>query len=490
MKLIANMFLLFSICFFTNTTYGKSTTASHIQATADTAYIAGHISNNLMSAFTVEITTGKDLIYHYVGTKKYTIKSDKGGSFKAHIPLHQYAVKTEIFFTNEGKRLALLSYYIEPGDSIYITIDQAGRPMFSGKGAAKFRYKNSIDSLIKEIRLKYIKETPVPLNSAIRVRNYFEKVDYVALSRRNILKSYENLLSPVMKTLFEADITGEEMLSKYSVLRTAYFQLPEDAEILQLAKQLENIPLDTADAAIKVLSGSYTDFLFTMASTELSFKTKDRTNSVKDLYQKLKNKYDGILRERVLTKYLIRRSSTGETNDDYEICLRDAIAHAENHLYKDALQSQLSSFAKKAEAFNFSLPDTTGKIITLNSLRGKVVLIDFWFTGCRPCMDLAKKLHTDVMPQFNTKDIVFVSINVDEDKTRWLKSVREGKYTASGSVNLFTEGLAFDHPLIKYYNIQGCPALLLIDDEGKIFSATPPRDSEGLNALIQRAMGK
>lgn len=156
--------------------------------------------------------------------------------------------------------------------------------------------------------------------------------------------------------------------------------------------------------------------------------------------------------------------------------------------YKVYLQKQLEKISPGSPAFNFILPATDGKLKSLREFRGNVVLVDFWFTGCSACKVLSDSLEKDVIPKFKEKPVSFISIGLDKDKDKWLKSLADGGYSAHGSINLFTEGLAFDHPLVKYYNIQGCPSLLLIDKYGFIVSVSPSRKAEDLIKELNKVL--
>jgi hypothetical protein len=70
--------------------------------------------------------------------------------------------------------------------------------------------------------------------------------------------------------------------------------------------------------------------------------------------------------------------------------------------------------------------------------------------------------------------MVFVSINVDADKTEWLESVAAGTYSCAEDILLYTNGQGLEHPLIKYYMYTGFPEVVILDREGKVYSATPP----------------
>jgi cytochrome oxidase Cu insertion factor (SCO1/SenC/PrrC family) len=160
-------------------------------------------------------------------------------------------------------------------------------------------------------------------------------------------------------------------------------------------------------------------------------------------------------------------------------------------IHRYYIEQQLMKFSQQSEAYNFSLPDVNGNYISLKDLKGKAVLIDFWFTGCTACISFHKVLEKNIVPFYKDADVVFVTIGLDTEKEKWLKSVKTGFYTNDYSINLFTEGLGFAHPLATYYNIQGCPTLLLIDPKGNISSANPAWDPvklcEEINALLKKS---
>ncbi|AZA82447.1 hypothetical protein C1637_08380 [Chryseobacterium lactis] len=119
--------------------------------------------------------------------------------------------------------------------------------------------------------------------------------------------------------------------------------------------------------------------------------------------------------------------------------------------------------------FNFNLSDTVGNLHSLTDFRGKVLIIDFWFTGCSGCRQMAPALDY-IEKTLNDQDFKFISINVDKKET-WLKGI--GQYSSKSSLQLYTMEEKFHHPMIKSLNILGYPTLFVVDGRGN-FGGIPP----------------
>ncbi|WP_298709707.1 TlpA disulfide reductase family protein [uncultured Chitinophaga sp.] len=146
--------------------------------------------------------------------------------------------------------------------------------------------------------------------------------------------------------------------------------------------------------------------------------------------------------------------------------------------------------SKGASAFPFSLPDSANAYHALADYRGKVVFIDFWYTGCGACISYYKHTLKDVEAQYAGNDsTAFFTISIDRQLPLWKKSLQTGNFTGEHAINLITEQRGTEHPIIKYYKIQGYPAPLLIDKNGKIFAKGQElRTKEGLSASITAAL--
>ncbi len=144
---------------------------------------------------------------------------------------------------------------------------------------------------------------------------------------------------------------------------------------------------------------------------------------------------------------------------------------------QDAQAQQAGVLQQEAPAF--ALKDLDGKEVRLTSLRGKTVLIDFWASWCRPCVEALphiQKLHE----AFKEKGLVVLGINAEPAEVA-RKFVQEKGYTFT---TLTDEGKA----VWGLYGVQGIPTTLVIDKDGIVQSYTVGyRAEEDIRAALAKA---
>ena len=133
---------------------------------------------------------------------------------------------------------------------------------------------------------------------------------------------------------------------------------------------------------------------------------------------------------------------------------------------------------------DFKLTDLDGKEVTLASLKGKVVLLDFWATWCGPCvaaMPTMQKLHDE----YQSKGVVVLGVNTWEQKPQAAKDyIAKKKYTYGC--------LLKGDDLAKAYGVPGIPTLVVIGKDGKVVEievglADP--SGAGLRKVLDAALG-
>ncbi len=115
----------------------------------------------------------------------------------------------------------------------------------------------------------------------------------------------------------------------------------------------------------------------------------------------------------------------------------------------------------------FTQADTAGKMVSLESFRGKYVLIDFWASWCGPC----RRENPNVVKTFNQyKDKNFTILGVSLDKAngkqKWLDAIHRDKlsWTQVSDLKFWKSETA------DLYVVRGIPANFLVDPSGRIIA--------------------
>ena len=110
------------------------------------------------------------------------------------------------------------------------------------------------------------------------------------------------------------------------------------------------------------------------------------------------------------------------------------------------------------------LPDTKGNNVALSSLRGDLVLVDFWASWCGPCT----KEHPELVKLYNTYSGKFsiYSVSMDTKKPLWLGAIARQKLTWTQVSDL----KYWQSPVVGDYMLQSVPLNFLIDKNGIILA--------------------
>lgn len=121
---------------------------------------------------------------------------------------------------------------------------------------------------------------------------------------------------------------------------------------------------------------------------------------------------------------------------------------------------------------SFELYDINNQLVSLESLKGKLVYIDIWATWCVPCIKEIPALKI-VMEEFKNKEIYFVSMCLNDSKENFKKMVKEKEL---GGIQLFApnDEISF----FKGYFLNTIPRYILIDKEGKIIDGYAYKPSD------------
>lgn len=421
-------------------------------------------------------------------------------------------------------RQRIILYLIEPGDSIFIDF-KGDVPIFSGKGSLKFQLVQKIeainDSLEKTEEHKMLSkknDTRSTLNDYLTWNAYLNKKLNCLLPLIEMNKSKLSTFTYVnLKTNLLLDIEKRRMWKFMGIRRTLQPGLVNhlglsNQDICAIFDSTMNGP---ASKWLRykvpfVLGPTYAwDMLhlddyrqkgkfFQTNALDTPILGRDPADPFISQYNMAKSKHKGIIREELMA--FTFWASFGVLHEigftpKVEAILADYYAQPGYPEYKRVVKDyELEQRARwnKEQPQQFTLIDRKGNLFTSEQLKGKIVVFDFWFTGCTGCVQMAASLK-NVEDKFKSDtNVVFVSVSIDKNKEQWLKSVKQKMFTTGSGIQLYTGGRGKDHEIIKKFFVEGYPTLEIMDPLGQLLNPdwkknSPRRDDgKAMTSFIQK----
>ena len=139
--------------------------------------------------------------------------------------------------------------------------------------------------------------------------------------------------------------------------------------------------------------------------------------------------------------------------------------------------------AQLTDPMEFTLTGLDGQKLSMATLKGKVVVFDFWATWCEPCRG-QHPLYEQVKQRFkDNPDVVFLSINTDEDREPVRRFLEEEKWL---------DQVYFEDGLSRALRIATIPTTIVVEKRGRVFSRmngyVPDRFVDLLTGRIRDAL--
>lgn len=204
---------------------------------------------------------------------------------------------------------------------------------------------------------------------------------------------------------------------------------------------------------------------------------------IDSLYRIIISNENGVVLEKVLMLHLLE-------DGKYLRDLQREVQTVSYFISSPAYVTELAQLKRKftgQKAYNFALPDSNGKIVRLTDFKGKVVFVDFWYTGCSNCVSYYENELSKMEKRFEKDtNVVFVSICIDRNKRSWMNSIKSGRYTSPSAVNLYTGGHGTASEVIKFYGVYAYPQPLIIGRDQRIVKfSIDLRTADGIEKAIE-----
>lgn len=175
---------------------------------------------------------------------------------------------------------------------------------------------------------------------------------------------------------------------------------------------------------------------------------KEHSNSIVSAYitlYQLANQLDGAELESITSKFAPEISKS-----EYVVKL--------NELVQEQKKTAIGAVAP-----DFTMNDADGKPIQLSSLKGKIVLVDFWASWCGPCRQENPNV-VKIYQQYHSKGFEILGVSLDKTKEDWLKAIKDDNLTW-----LHVSDLQYwQNAAARLYGVNAIPQSFLLDKDGKI----------------------
>ncbi|MCF1715880.1 redoxin family protein [Flavihumibacter sp. RY-1] len=376
----------------------------------------------------------------------------------------------------------------------------------AGKAALLDSFKNSIKGAPQEWQKNVI--TNIESNIAVmhgREGNLSKAREIVETNQKGI-----NLASMLNSIAWNAAEKGANLEEAAKISK-------QSLEVLDLEKKaLSNKPsyntrtdyLKELDEAEGMFSDTYAYILYQQGNYKEGFKYMQRSidlvgtgsSEYNERYALLLEKEKGAAKALdFLEKSVIKGAYSSGMKKQLETLYTASKKKQPFDQYFDGLTQQMKENKMKElrasilnePAPDFKLKDLNGGEVSLASLKGKVVVVDFWATWCGPCIASFPAMYTAQQKHAKNPDVVFLFVNTWEQAEDKKKNVEE---FFKGKPYSFTQhALDTEDKMVSSFKVDGIPTKFILDKNGKVrfksvgYGGNESQTVDEISAMIQLA---
>lgn len=118
-----------------------------------------------------------------------------------------------------------------------------------------------------------------------------------------------------------------------------------------------------------------------------------------------------------------------------------------------------------SEAEDFSAPTPEGKKLSLKEAMGKVTIIDFWASWCKPCR-MENPNVVKVYNKYHDKGLNIIGVSLDKKQESWTKAIADDNLEWNHVSNL----QFWQEPIARAYGVRSIPATFILDEKGNVIA--------------------
>nr|WP_198160638.1 thioredoxin family protein [Pedobacter panaciterrae] len=416
----------------------------------------------------------------YTGQEAFKVMVDSNGKFDFRISKITKPTKIRFSLFNSDKRKGYNEYYIEPGDDVKLQIFRSIKRdsfYFAGKGSSKYNLTEKLNYDYERYKPnKDILELGDTANFQSKLALFYNLVKHSVDKKLVLIKTFDPSLSNTMKNMLKYEYANYYE-SWATILTGTYIAYSENSVLRSLIRSSYNLYRDSlllVPNEISILCPRY--IVGFSEAIKMSHCLNDKTDSIELnlYYNKLKNTSSGAFRERLLAEFFISPFALQYVSHYDQNVYDSLVVDASKFIISPILRQSIAAkvkLRKNAKIYTAGFVDLNDKEFRIESLKGKIFLIDIWGDGCVGCAEFHRMFDRYVYPLFKAnKNFVVLSINADKKKDTWIKAINSGIYTSRDYLNVSFGALDGGSAFLSYYNMNAYPFLLLVDEHQRIYS--------------------
>ena len=366
--------------------------------------------------------------------------------------------------------------------------------------APGYRLDISLDGKEFDETLKYngIGEKPNNFNASYFLFNEKNAIDSETYKKMENQEYFDYELkthASLMKLLNESEIENEKFLEsqadkfRFQMLNNLITKLGEDyfaGKTKGIITQYLDSEIDKIDFKDSVMFASNNDYRYFLSSYFVAGLTSGDLKTLELYNEELLE----MQKKSIVTT--LKRGISFYNMEKLDLYYQTYVKLAANDKGINRIKEKydrIKTLKKGSPSPSFNYPDSSGKNISLESLKGKLVYVDVWATWCGPCkaqIPFLKQLEE----KYREEDIAFVSLSIDQLKniSKWKDMIVDKKLEG---IQIIADK-AWRSKFVTDYVIEGIPRFILIDKDGNLMDPMAPRPAiyvEGemqLNEEIQK----
>ncbi len=437
---------------------------------AGEALVAGTIRNALYGR-RLELQVNHRYIDGKISTSVVSLEEGGAFSFKLQVPEPQL-----VTLTYDDDKLV---FFVEPNDTVFIETDALTFPLiveFGGRGGHNNRlwrqFVQETPTDFNEFNLLRYKagqmwlSIPAEMDARMQhlapadFRGYMDKLKLNALTLLDEYGRQHPEVTPGFR-----DFMGSEVIYSWGYNLLFYGTIYKNWNHVEpeFFKFTKEVPA----ASESIGSHTYRQYLMALMNAYTLQNAPDANRFVHQYQaatERLSGKPLAFFRSEIIQNAM-SANYIGEILPNYIDFLKNNDLCQFDQKVTDVFEKE-SRYAPGTSAPAIDAKDRDGNFVGLEKLRGRVILLDFWASWCRPCLQKMDELAA-LMPEFEANNIAIVHVSLDTDQFEWQKTVAERGIRGT---HLLSENP--DGNIANRYGVKAIPQYFIIGKNG-LFAEKP-----------------